>query len=282
MAEEKAIQKVIDIATGELGYLEKKSNAQLDNKTANAGSGNYTKYWKAVYAAFQGQAWCACFVSWVFMMAFGLETAKRMLKHWPFVYCPTLAGMTTNKTPKVGSIVLFYRNGTYAHTGIVVAVTSTMITTIEGNTSGASGIIANGGGVCKKTYQRSSLSSLTKFFIPDYSLVSGSAASSTEVAADKPATQSTKTAAAVTEKRAKQAAMGYDKSLAGTYKTTADLHIRDGAGTSFASLGVLPKGTAVQNYGYFTAVSGKKWLYVQTTIGKVKYTGFCSGSYLKK
>lgn len=163
-------QKVINIALAEEGYLEKASNANLDSKTTNAGSGNFTKYWRDVYAAFQGQAWCAVFVAWCFMKAFGLEIAKKMLKHWPYVYCPTLAGMTSNKTPHVGDIILFYRNGEYAHTGIVMAVTSTQIQTIEGNTSGASGIVANGGGVCRKTYQRSALAAQTKYFTPDWSL----------------------------------------------------------------------------------------------------------------
>lgn len=165
-------QKVINIAIAEEGYLEKASNSQLDSKTANAGSNNYTKYWRDVYPAFQGQAWCAVFVAWCFMKAFGLEIAKKMLKHWPFVYCPTLAGMTSNKTPHVGDVVLFHRNGEYAHTGIVVDVTATYIKTIEGNTSGASGVIPNGGGVCKKTYTRSSLSGQNKYFRPDYSIVS--------------------------------------------------------------------------------------------------------------
>ena len=41
---DKAIEKVILIAKNEIGYLEKKSNSQLDSKTANAGSNNYTKY----------------------------------------------------------------------------------------------------------------------------------------------------------------------------------------------------------------------------------------------
>lgn len=179
----KAIQKVIDIALAEEGYLEKASNKSLDSKTANAGAGNYTKYWRDVYPQFQALAWCACFVAWCFMQAFGLETAKKMLKHWPYTYCPTLAAMTTNKTPKVGSIILFYRNGEYAHTGIVTAVTATTVYTIEGNTSGASGIISNGGGVCRKSYARASLSSQTKYFMPDYSL-----ASETGVAAAKQAT----------------------------------------------------------------------------------------------
>ena len=166
-----AIQKVIQIAENEIGYLEKKSNADLDSKTGNAGSGNYTKYWRDVYPQYQGQPWCACFVSWCFMKAFGIDTASKLLQHWPFVYCPTLAGKTSNKTPKIGSIVLFFRSGAYAHTGIVTAVTDSTITVIEGNTSGASGIVPNGGGVCKKTYQRASLSPMTKYFMPDYSIV---------------------------------------------------------------------------------------------------------------
>lgn len=166
-----AIKKVIGIAEQEIGYLEKKSNADLDSKTGNAGSGNYTKYWRDVYPQYQGQPYCACFVSWVLMVAFGLESAKKLLQHWPFVYCPTLAGKTSNKVPKVGSIGLFFRSGVYAHTGIVTAVTDSTITAIEGNTSGASGIVPNGGGVCKKTYQRASLSPMTKYFMPDYSIV---------------------------------------------------------------------------------------------------------------
>lgn len=36
--------KVIAVAAAEIGYKEKASNSQLDNKTANAGSKNYTKY----------------------------------------------------------------------------------------------------------------------------------------------------------------------------------------------------------------------------------------------
>ena len=42
---------VIDLAEQEVGYLEKASNANLDDKTANAGSGNYTKYARDLYNA---------------------------------------------------------------------------------------------------------------------------------------------------------------------------------------------------------------------------------------
>jgi GH25 family lysozyme M1 (1,4-beta-N-acetylmuramidase) len=171
---DKAIEKVIMIAKNEIGYLEKKSSDQLDDKTANAGSANYTKYWRDVYPGYQGKAWCACFVSWCFMKAFGLETAKKLLKHWPYVYCPTLGNLfTRNANPKIGDIVIFYHNGTFTHTGLVTAVIGDKFYTIEGNTSGASGIIANGGGVCAKSYYNSKLPG-TKFCTPDYSLVTSS------------------------------------------------------------------------------------------------------------
>lgn len=67
-------------------------------------------------------------------------------------------------------------------------------------------------------------------------------------------------------------------SLAGTYKTTSDLHLRAGAGTAKTSLLIVPKGGTVQNYGYYSEIDGKKWLYVQYK----EYTGFCSSAYLTK
>lgn len=180
---EQAINAVIKTAQNEIGYLEKKSNAQLDSKTANAGYNNFTKYWRDVYPAYQGQAWCAAFLSYCFMKTFGLAMAKKLLKHWPYVYCPTLGSLfTKNANPKVGDIVIFYRNGTFAHTGLVTKVKGDQFWTIEGNTSGASGIVANGGGVCAKSYYNSKLPG-TKFCTPDYSLVtsivSGNSSTST-------------------------------------------------------------------------------------------------------
>lgn len=76
----------------------------------------------------------------------------------------------------------------------------------------------------------------------------------------------------------------YKKSLAGTYKTTADLHLRNDAGTNNRSLVKIPKGTKVNCYGYYSCPSGSKvkWYLIQTTVGKVKYTGFSSSKFLKK
>lgn len=166
-----AIEKLIQIAKNEVGYLEKASNSQLDSKTGNAGSANYTKYWRDIKPSYQGQPWCAAFISWCFMKAFGLDNAKKLLKHWPYVYCPTMADLfTLNSNPKAGDIVIFYRNGTFTHTGIVIKVSGDRFWTVEGNTSGGSTIIANGGGVCQKSYHNSNLPG-TKFCTPNYSLV---------------------------------------------------------------------------------------------------------------
>lgn len=166
-----AIDKLIQIAKNEIGYLEKASNSQLDSKTANAGENNYTKYWRDIKPDYQGQPWCAAFVSWCMTKTFGLDTAKKLLKHWPYVYCPTMADLfTLNSNPKVGDIVIFYRNGTFTHTGIVIKVSGDRFWTVEGNTSGGSTIIANGGGVCQKSYYNSNLPG-TKFCTPNYSLV---------------------------------------------------------------------------------------------------------------
>lgn len=74
----------------------------------------------------------------------------------------------------------------------------------------------------------------------------------------------------------------FNKSIAGTYKTTANLHIRNDAGKNKKSLGVIPKGAEVKNYGYYSVYENSKWLYVQTTVDGVQYTGFCSSTYLKK
>lgn len=167
----KAINAVINIALAEVGYLEKATNANLDDKTANAGSNNYTKYWRDIYPAYQGQPWCACFVTWVFVIAFGKAMAQKLLKHYPYVYCPTMADLfTLNANPKVGDIVIFKHNGVFTHTGIVIKVSGDQFWTVEGNTSGGSTIIANGGGVCKKTYFNSNLPG-TKFITPDYSKI---------------------------------------------------------------------------------------------------------------
>lgn len=83
--------------------------------------------------------------------------------------------------------------------------------------------------------------------------------------------------------KATDSAKSYDKTLAGTYKVTASsLNIRNGAGTTKKIMTAIPQGVAVKCYGYYTPLSGVKWLYIQVTHGGVTYTGFASQKYLAK
>ena len=73
---------LIAVARSQIGYLEKKSNAKLEEFTANAGNKNFTKY-NRDYIAWCGSGaidmqWCAAFVSWCFVKAYGLDTAKKL------------------------------------------------------------------------------------------------------------------------------------------------------------------------------------------------------------
>lgn len=176
--------KVVDIATKEIGYLEKKSNANLDSKTANAGSGNYTKYARDLdniagwyNGKKNGYPWCDVFVDWCFVQAYGVDKADKMINHdqlgagveYSAQYYKDAGRWYTS--PKVGDQIFFKTSkSAWAHTGLVVAVSSSTITTIEGNTSGASGVIANGGGVCKKQYSRS-YANIVGYGRPNYDLV---------------------------------------------------------------------------------------------------------------
>ena len=88
---------------------------------------------------------------------------------------------------------------------------------------------------------------------------------------------------AVTSVKATGVAKSFNKSVAGKYTVTAtSLNVRDAAGVENEVLVAIPKGTVVQNYGYYTVVDGVKWLYVQFTYKRVTYIGFCSSTYLKK
>lgn len=77
-------------------------------------------------------------------------------------------------------------------------------------------------------------------------------------------------------------AESYDKSISGTYKVDADdgLYCRNDAGTNKKALCIIPDGTEVHCYGYYTKFNGTKWYYIQFTMDGVQYTGFSSSKYL--
>ena len=165
--------KVIEIALGEVGYLEKASNKNLYDKTANAGSNNYTKYayeFDTKYVGFyngkkNGFAWCDVFVDNCFVTAFGVDKAKELLCQ-PSKSLGAGCGYSMDyykkngqfyKSPKKGDQIFFYNSSKtgIAHTGLVYKVDSTYVYTVEGNTSSTSGVVANGGAVAKKKYKLS-------------------------------------------------------------------------------------------------------------------------------
>lgn len=189
MTAREAVEKVLAVAKAEAGYLEKKSAAMLDDKTANAGSRNYTKYARDLdaIAGFyngrkQGTSWCDVFVDWCFVRAFGVETALALLCQ-PKGSCG--AGVLYSARyfqakgrlmadPEPGDQIFFgAKSGSKitrgTHTGLVTRVAGGRVYTIEGNTSGASGVVANGGGVCAKSYPMG-YKSIIGYGRPDWSL----------------------------------------------------------------------------------------------------------------
>ena len=278
---DEAIDALIKIEENEDGYLEKKSNAQLDSKTANAGYNNYTKYWRDInkwglfsyspdWAGGPDWSWCAGLQTWCFVKAFGAENAKKLLLHLPFISCATMGEKAKSRlktTAKKGDIVLFSKSGAFKHTGLVYKVDSSYVYTIEGNTSSTSGVVANGGAVAKKKYSLATIKSAGhKFFSPDYSIVVSTTTTSTSTSV-KPTTESSST-------------VNNSSTVLMTINTKKDpLRCRKTANTSGSIIGSFAKGSTVtlleKKNASFYKVSGK-----DATTGKT-ITGYCASSYLK-
>jgi hypothetical protein len=266
------INTIIQTARQEIGYLEKRSNSQLDSKTANAGSGNFTKYARDVDAIpdllngnKQGFSWCAVWVIWLFLKSFGLEKARKMLllpvnalaascTYWMRYY--KNAGRFF-KDPQPGDQVFFGSGDTAEHTGIVTEIKDGRVYTIEGNTSSQSGVVSNGGGVFEKSYPLDH-SKIIGYGRPLYD-------EEPEKLPDGEGTDDGFT----------EAAEHFDTAKIGAYivKECSGLNLRTGAGTEHRSLDLLPAGTPLVCLGYYTG----DWLRVETQDNRV---GFCHSDYL--
>lgn len=141
---------VISVAVAELGYMEKATNDRLDDKTANAGSGNYTKYARDLWAAnphfYQsnknGYDWCCVFVDWCRYMAGGKDAAHAQAAS--FQTGPYGAGCefalryykqagAWYAEPRPGDQIFFGNASGAQHTGLVERVAGGVVYTIEGN-----------------------------------------------------------------------------------------------------------------------------------------------------
>ncbi len=260
---------VINVAKKEVGYLEKQSNRQLDEKTANVGSANYTKYGRDMHTLYPTvmdfpAAWCDSFVDWCFYKAYGITNAKGLLGGNFDDYTVASAQLYKNKgayikrgngMPKPGDQIFFRNIKRICHTGLVVKVTSTTVHTIEGNTSSVAGVVANGGCVREKSYSLN-YSGIDGYGRPKYDLPTVS-----------------------TAPKKVDAAHSFNRGIAGEYVVTAStLNMRTGAGTGKDIIDVLSNGEKVRCYGYYTTVSGTKWYYISFN-GTV---GFVSSEYLKR
>lgn len=180
-----AVEKLIAVARNEIGYLEKKSNSNLHDKSANAGYNNYTKYAKELdeirtyNGAKNGYAWCDVFTDWCFITAFGFENGLKLLcqpERSAGAGCEYSAnyykqkGQFHKSNPQPGDQIFFTNGNRMYHTGIVEKVENGRVFTIEGNTSSAAGVVENGGAVRNKSYSLND-KSIGGYGRPDYSII---------------------------------------------------------------------------------------------------------------
>ena len=135
MTEKQAKAKLVKWCKSQIGKHEGENNwnAYAENKDLQKWYG-----WKP-----QNQPWCDIFADSAFLMCFGLDKAA-MMTYQPIGSGTALCSASANcykaadawkQSPAVGDQVFFdYGNG-INHTGIVIAVSGGVVTTIEGNSS---------------------------------------------------------------------------------------------------------------------------------------------------
>jgi hypothetical protein len=233
------------------------------------------------YKMTTNDAWCATTVSAAFI-ACGLAGPVGSGSLFECVECS--CGLMISKAqkqhiwkedddyvPEIGDVIMYDwddsgkgdNTGWPEHVGIVCEVKGNSIVVLEGNYS--------------DTVKRRTLvvnaKNIRGYIVPQY---------------DKYATKEEKELEKTEEKtnpkavKATSSASQFLTSIAGTYKTTADLHCRNGAGIGHKSLVVIPMGTKVKCYGFYSMNGDTRWLYVQFVLNDVIYTGFASSKYLKK
>lgn len=159
MTKEEAVSKVLSIAKAEVGYKEKRTNSQLDDKTANAGANNWNKFARDLdnlgyyngrkLIGSQGE-WCDIFVDWCFWKAFGNDDPANLSLCQKILYQPPKStGAGTGYSagffkkngawytkPEAGDQIFFQTKAKeICHTGLVSKVSASYVYTIEGNAS---------------------------------------------------------------------------------------------------------------------------------------------------
>lgn len=246
---------------GNKPYLEKRTNAYLDDFQKNAGYNNYTKFARDVNSwgqpGCQGQPWCAIYQFWKLVKVFGLSKALEIMGGG-FYNCQSVtrhakANGTWKKTPKKGALIIF-RNG--AHIGSVRTYDTKYVYTNEGNTSSAPGVVANGGACRNKKYK------LTDPAIDGYVWIDyGATADQTSTAAAVKLNKKPKYVAKV---------------------TATELNVRSWAGAENPKIKkwpLLKNGNLVDVCDTIKAADKSEWNYIRIA---GKYYGFVAKRCLKK
>lgn len=239
------VKKLLDIAYNEVGYLEKQSDTGLDDKVANAGSNNFTKYARDSFPELQGYAWCCMFVWWCFEKAFGKIMARNLVGE-KTAKCSTMKdrmlmnGCQNVSNPHEGDIIFFDSGSGINHTGIVYSTGYSYFSTIEGNTSrGTDEVIANGGGVFIRAYNYGNYR-IDSFIRPRWDLIKDSY----DIA---------------------EPIIKYNAEI-----NAYNVNIRDGAGTQNKRVGLETKGFMFNIIGEKIDSNGHKW-YTFIYKGKTAY-----------
>ena len=179
-----SLKGLIETGLVEEGYIEKASNANLDSKTANRGSANYTKYSRDVNSwglmGCQGQPWCCTFQFWLEAQEYGVDEA---LKHWNMsrssyvgyncfaTYNAFKSAGKVGMTPRLGAVPIF----NFSHAGRVIRIYSEngqkWWDCLEGNTS--SNLSDRNGGQVKFKKRPWNDSSVKGFCYIDYTEPAG-------------------------------------------------------------------------------------------------------------
>lgn len=170
-------ERLIAAAEDQVGYIGKKSNAQLNDFTANT-PGLYNKFARDLDALGDfyngkknGYDWCDVFADWCFVTTFGRETAQKLLCQ-PDKSCGAGTGYSLGyykakgrlfTAPQLGDQIFFGTASVTQHTGIVTAVSGGYVHTVEGNAGSPSAVRA-----CKYLLNYAKIKGYGR---PDWSLV---------------------------------------------------------------------------------------------------------------
>lgn len=129
--------KIVEIAENEVGYIEKNSDKDLDSKTLNVGTKDYTKYGK--WFGSNPGPWCCKFICWVYYKAGCLNLIKKTAGCGPELSFFKNAKEFEPRGYKPMKADIIFINwdskNTPDHVGIVKKADNKYVYTIEGNRS---------------------------------------------------------------------------------------------------------------------------------------------------